>query len=81
VNLIKRYIERFGDHPNVLRIDGAMVISTFAGENSLYGFSTLDDAWKFVKIELQGVTPVLTFLHVWAFSQQILGSLYSLIFY
>ncbi|KAI0074840.1 glycoside hydrolase family 71 protein [Panus rudis PR-1116 ss-1] len=43
------YLRHFGRHPNYLRYEGRAVISTFAGESSLFGFGDLDHAWQHVK--------------------------------
>jgi hypothetical protein len=55
---IWRYINAFGRHRQMLRLKNAVVISTFAGENSLFGKDCTNTAWSFVKHELQSIVPV-----------------------
>ncbi|KAF4600058.1 hypothetical protein EYR40_007164 [Pleurotus pulmonarius] len=43
------YIKRWGNHPSMYRRDGKVVVSTFAGESSLFGFGDMETAWDFLK--------------------------------
>ncbi|KAK7472366.1 hypothetical protein VKT23_000483 [Stygiomarasmius scandens] len=51
--LLLEYLEKFGHHEKMFRISGKVVVSTFAGENSLFGQPSLDSAWRFIKQHLQ----------------------------
>jgi glucan endo-1,3-alpha-glucosidase len=45
----------------MFRHHGKAVISTFSGENSLFGQPSLDLAWSFVKNSLEKYVPVSNF--------------------
>lgn len=55
------YIERWGNHPSMYRRNGKVVVSTFAGESSLFGFDDMEPAWCFVKKCLGEIVPASTY--------------------
>ena len=64
-------------HSSYLKIDGKAVVSTFAGEASLFGHSDLDKAWTYVKNVLSEVVPVskVKFIRYFLTSKSALRSL------
>lgn len=58
VDILYQYIKSFGQHPRMFRYDGGVLISTFAGENRLFGQPTLNQAWNLVKRSLEEIVPV-----------------------
>ncbi|KAI0352048.1 glycoside hydrolase family 71 protein [Trametes cingulata] len=58
VQLLRDYVAAFAHHPRQLRYHGKVLVSTFAGQDSLFGHETLHEAWDFVKRELEEVAPV-----------------------
>ncbi|KAF9494203.1 glycoside hydrolase family 71 protein [Pleurotus eryngii] len=52
------YIQRWGNHPSLYRRNGKVVVSTFSGENSLFGFGDMETAWNFVKQSLEEIVPI-----------------------
>ncbi|KAL4266081.1 Glycoside hydrolase family 71 [Pleurotus pulmonarius] len=52
------YIKRWGNHPSMYRRDGKVVVSTFAGESSLFGFGDMETAWDFLKKCLGETVPI-----------------------
>ncbi|KAI0827705.1 glycoside hydrolase family 71 protein [Trametes gibbosa] len=58
VNLLRDYIAAVANHPCQLLYDGKVLVSTFAGQDSLFGHSTLHHAWKFVKGTLEEIAPI-----------------------
>ncbi|KAH9856724.1 glycoside hydrolase family 71 protein [Lenzites betulinus] len=56
--LLKDYIAIVAKHPRQLLYDGKALVSTFAGQDSLFGHSTLHEAWQFVKDTLEETTPI-----------------------
>ncbi|TCD69383.1 hypothetical protein EIP91_007730 [Steccherinum ochraceum] len=55
ISHIQRYVSAFARHPCCLQYEGGVVVSTFAGEGSFFGFGegNLDEAWGWVKQELR----------------------------
>ncbi|KAF5355467.1 hypothetical protein D9758_006316 [Tetrapyrgos nigripes] len=49
IQLLAGYLEKFANSDKMLHISDKVVVSTFAGENSLFGQSSLDSAWLWVK--------------------------------
>ncbi|KAJ4483776.1 glycoside hydrolase family 71 protein [Lentinula aciculospora] len=60
VQILCSYIEKFGKSERMLRYGDGLFVSTFAGEQSLFGQPTLSDAWSFVKERLTSTvqTPI-----------------------
>ncbi|KAI0657744.1 glycoside hydrolase family 71 protein [Cubamyces menziesii] len=58
VAVLRGYIAAFARHPNQLLYRGKMLVSTFAGQDSLFGHDTLHEAWQFVKETLEEIAPV-----------------------
>ncbi|KAG9221281.1 hypothetical protein CCMSSC00406_0008884 [Pleurotus cornucopiae] len=52
------YIKRWGNHPSMYRRNGKVVVSTFSGENSLFGFGDMETAWNFVKKSVEEIVPI-----------------------
>ncbi|KAJ3715962.1 glycoside hydrolase [Lentinula guzmanii] len=54
IQFMCRYVKRFGKNERMFRYGHVpgLFVSTFAGEQSLFGQPTLDDAWNFVKDRL-----------------------------
>lgn len=50
---ILEYMQQFSKHPNQLVYKGGVVVSTFAGEDSTFGFQTMEEGWQFVKFEME----------------------------
>ncbi|EJD08150.1 uncharacterized protein FOMMEDRAFT_101593 [Fomitiporia mediterranea MF3/22] len=59
IRLLKEYISKFALRPNYLFYKGKALVSTFAGENSLFGCDDIDSAWTLVKRILEEVCPVI----------------------
>ena len=59
---LKTFVEKLSQRPNYLKIKGKALLSTFAGESSLFGQANLSEAWSFAKTELSKCGPVLSFL-------------------
>lgn len=53
VNLFLNYLQKFASHHNYLKHAGGIVLSTFAGQGSLFGFNSLNDAWLHVKLTIE----------------------------
>ncbi|CAL1711764.1 unnamed protein product [Somion occarium] len=49
VALILGYLDRFARHPNYFVHASGIVVSTFAGQESFFGFPSLNEAWLHVK--------------------------------
>lgn len=58
VAVLRDYVEHFAYHPYQLWHKGGVLVSTFAGQDSLFGFRSLHEAWTFVKDALQEIAPV-----------------------
>ncbi|KAI0644960.1 glycoside hydrolase family 71 protein [Trametes meyenii] len=58
VTLLRDYIKAFAYHPRQLKYKGKVLVSTFAGQDSLFGQCTLHDAWDYVKNALQEIAPL-----------------------
>ena len=43
--LLTDYISKYSGHQNSFRRDGKMFVSTFSGENCLFGTSNINDGW------------------------------------
>ncbi|KAI0919228.1 hypothetical protein AcV5_002197 [Taiwanofungus camphoratus] len=56
--LLHDYVARYAKHPNCLLYDGKVLVSTFAGENSLFNQASLNQAWAYVKSILEQAAPV-----------------------
>ncbi|KAJ3824780.1 glycoside hydrolase [Lentinula raphanica] len=52
IALLCQYMEQFGQSKRMFRYQDGLFVSTFAGENSLFGQSSLDNAWNLVKKRL-----------------------------
>ena len=53
-----RYIQPFLNHANQYYRKGKLVISTFAGQDSKFGYHTFEHGWIHIKRRLEEVTPV-----------------------
>ena len=58
VAVLRDYIAAFARHPSQLLYKGKVLVSTFAGQDSLFGLDTLHEAWQFVKDTLEEIAPV-----------------------
>ena len=58
IGLLREYIVAIAKHPHQLLYKGQVLVSTFAGQDCLFGFSDLRDACAFIKDSLQEVAPV-----------------------
>ncbi|KZT03908.1 glycoside hydrolase family 71 protein [Laetiporus sulphureus 93-53] len=58
VVLLCDYVSRFAAHPHQLLYHDKVLISTFAGENALFGRANIESAWAGVKAKLQAIAPV-----------------------
>ncbi|KAH9935091.1 glycoside hydrolase family 71 protein [Epithele typhae] len=58
VLLLRSYFEAFARHSHQLRYNGKPVVSTFAGQQCLFGCADLDAAWTHVKRTLEDVAPI-----------------------
>ncbi|THV06172.1 glycoside hydrolase family 71 protein [Dendrothele bispora CBS 962.96] len=58
VELLLGYLEKLGHSDRMFRLSGRVVVSTFAGERSLFGQPSLDKAWFFVKHRIQDIVGV-----------------------
>lgn len=56
--VLQDYVAAFAHHPRQLLYKGAVLISTFAGQDCLFGQTTLHEAWQLVKSVLQEIAPV-----------------------
>ena len=43
--LLRNYVTTYANHPNQLKINGAVLVSTFAGESCTFGASTVNQGW------------------------------------
>lgn len=71
VSLLRDYISLYSNHSNQLLWKGRALVSTFAGESSLFGHDMLNDAWTYVKKVLEESFPVLRIIikntfRIWA---------------
>ncbi|KIY46085.1 glycoside hydrolase family 71 protein [Fistulina hepatica ATCC 64428] len=53
-----QYVRAFGNHPNIFRLDGRVLVSTFSGENARFGQRSLEEAWNYVKSRLEEHAPL-----------------------
>ncbi|KAI0629701.1 glycoside hydrolase family 71 protein [Trametes polyzona] len=58
VHILREYIAAFADHPCQLRYEGKVLASTFSGQDSLFGHTTLQEGWQYVKSVLESVAPI-----------------------
>ncbi|KAI8978240.1 glycoside hydrolase family 71 protein [Trametes punicea] len=58
VHILRDYIAMFAHHPRQLLYHGKVLVSTFAGQDSLFGHDTLHEAWQFVKDALEEIAPI-----------------------
>ncbi|KAI0366749.1 glycoside hydrolase family 71 protein [Pilatotrama ljubarskyi] len=58
VQFLRNYVAAFAHHPRQLLYKGKVLVSTFAGQDGLFGHSTLHEAWDFVKHALEEIAPV-----------------------
>ncbi|KAI0800253.1 glycoside hydrolase family 71 protein [Fomes fomentarius] len=58
VAILRDYVEQFAYHPHQLWHKGGVLVSTFAGQDSLFGFGSLHAAWTFVKDALHEIAPI-----------------------
>ncbi|PAV24279.1 glycoside hydrolase family 71 [Pyrrhoderma noxium] len=58
INHLKAYIEKFATSEHYLRYEGRALISTFAGETSLFGCKDVDSAWCLVRSEVEEICPI-----------------------
>ncbi|RPD72110.1 glycoside hydrolase family 71 protein [Lentinus tigrinus ALCF2SS1-7] len=58
VRLLRRYMAGVAHHPNQLLYHGKVLVSTFAGQDSLFGHATVQEAWQFVKDSLEDIAPI-----------------------
>ena len=49
-------MQKFSQHPNYFKHIGGIIISTFAGQESLFGFDSLNDAWSHLKHTIEHST-------------------------
>ncbi|KAK7691992.1 hypothetical protein QCA50_005397 [Cerrena zonata] len=49
ITLILEYLQKFSHHQSYLKHAGGIVVSTFAGQESFFGFDSLNEAWVYVK--------------------------------
>ncbi|KAL0955708.1 hypothetical protein HGRIS_001928 [Hohenbuehelia grisea] len=57
INYLLDYMRSFGHHPCMHRQDGKVLVSTFSGENALFGRPSLEDGWNHVKAEFNSIVP------------------------
>ncbi|KAH8115173.1 glycoside hydrolase family 71 protein [Phellopilus nigrolimitatus] len=55
---LKIYTDKFAPHPNYLQLQGKALVSSFAGESSLFGCPDIPTAWMRVKMTLKEKIPV-----------------------
>ncbi|KZT21111.1 glycoside hydrolase family 71 protein [Neolentinus lepideus HHB14362 ss-1] len=58
IGLLLDYVRLVSQHPNQFLYDGKVMISTFAGENSMFGHADLNHGWMAVKKALEGIKPI-----------------------
>jgi hypothetical protein len=60
VQLFRNYLSELYQSPRMFRhpTTGGVVISTFSGENSIFGQSSMEDGWAYLKHELNKIAPV-----------------------
>ncbi|KAI0753394.1 glycoside hydrolase family 71 protein [Daedaleopsis nitida] len=58
VSILREYIARFAHHPHQMLYENKVMVSTFAGQDSLFGHSTMHEAWDFVKSTLQEIAQI-----------------------
>ncbi|TFY55802.1 hypothetical protein EVG20_g9185 [Dentipellis fragilis] len=58
VDHLRKYVELLARHPNQMLCEGKVLISTFAGDQARFGFSSINEAWTFVKAELSKIAPI-----------------------
>ena len=58
INHLKTYIEKFATSEYYIHYEGRALISTFAGETSLFGCEDIDSAWCLVRGEIEEICPV-----------------------
>ncbi|OBZ69458.1 Glucan endo-1,3-alpha-glucosidase agn1 [Grifola frondosa] len=56
--VLNDYVAAFAKHPSQLLYEGKALVSTFAGKNSLFGFSNLSAAWRYAKAVLEQTAPI-----------------------
>lgn len=47
VTTIRNYINTYSDHPNQLWYNDQFILSTFSGENCLFGQGNFNDGWNY----------------------------------
>ena len=57
-HLLREYVDRFATHPNQLIYKDKVLVTTFAGQDCLFGCSSLEEGWACVKAALEDITPV-----------------------
>ena len=58
IGRLSRYIQPFLNHENQYYRECKLVISTFAGQDSKFGYHTFEHGWTHVKRRLEEITPV-----------------------
>ncbi|KAL5531942.1 hypothetical protein ACEPAF_5505 [Sanghuangporus sanghuang] len=58
ISLLKRYIQEFSCHSHYMHYNRKALVSTFAGENSLFGCPDCESGWMLVKDTLEEVCPI-----------------------
>ncbi|KAI0698316.1 glycoside hydrolase family 71 protein [Cerioporus squamosus] len=53
VHHLRKYLTAYAHHPHQLLYHGKVLVSTFAGQDSLFGHATVQEAWQFVKESLE----------------------------
>ena len=61
IGLLRDYLAATASHPHQLLYKGKALVSTFAGQDRLFGFSDLREACAFIKDSLHEVAPVSAF--------------------
>ena len=61
IRLLRDYLAATASHPHQLLYRGKALVSTFAGQDRLFGFSDLREACAFIKDSLHEVAPVSAF--------------------
>ncbi|TBU46665.1 glycoside hydrolase family 71 protein [Dichomitus squalens] len=58
VRLLREHVAMTAGHPHQLWYRGGVFVSTFAGQDQLFGFPDLEDAWAHVKDALGEIAPI-----------------------